>query len=68
MSMGDTMKEFNILAKMIAFHKTAGEITPMEFKIMGEDDVSIVKIDRVIKRTKEKSLDWDTFVLHASQP
>lgn len=59
MAIGEIMGILNRPIEMIAFHTAAGKVTPMRFRIMDGDDVSVVKVDRIINRTKEKSLGKD---------
>lgn len=67
MAIGEIMGILNRPIEMIAFHTAAGEVTPMRFKIMDGDDVSVVKVDRIINRTKEKSLGiWYGLPVHLS--
>lgn len=51
---GDIMKVISKKIDMIAYFKNNGEINPIKFKLDNENEVKIIKIDKIIDIKKEK--------------
>jgi len=50
------MKVINKPIEMISYHTTAGEITPLRFRMIDGDDTCVIKVNHVLDQAREKSL------------